>query len=34
MLATPWGAEVRIMRNRIAERVIRQPPGHRLREAA
>lgn len=34
MLATPWGAEMRITRNRSAARVIRQPPGHRLREAA
>lgn len=33
-LAAPWGAEVRIMRQRIAERLIRQPPVQRLREAA
>lgn len=33
-LATPWAAEVRIMRRRTAGRTADQPPMHRLREAA
>ena len=33
-LATPWAAEVRIMRRRITGRTAGQPPAHRLREAA
>lgn len=33
-LATPWGAEVRIMRRRVATRTASPPAGHRLREAA
>lgn len=33
-LATPWAAEVRIMRRRTAVRTAGQPPAHGLREAA
>lgn len=33
-LATPWAAEVRIMRRRTTGRTVGQPPAHRLREAA
>lgn len=33
-LATPWAAEVRIMRRRTTGRTVGQPTAHRLREAA
>jgi hypothetical protein len=33
-LATPWSAEVRIMRRRTTGRTADQPPAHPLREAA